>query len=225
MVAGYDAKINNHDGATFSFVGINAGLMVAGHDAELNNYNGGTFNLLGVNGNLLVAHDNATINNYNGGTINMIGLNNITLVATNGTASVNNYDGGRINMVGINSVFLSGSEVNNSSNNDFSNVNCLDDPSVAGICVTKIGVWSGIAGSQLEFNNSGGLVSMINGSSTTLFDATGAVVPTFGTLLGDLTIINGNFNASGNSQLGIDARLGGPGADFLIGPAGDHQPQ
>ena len=51
--------------------------------------------------------------------------------------------------------------------------------------------------------------------------AGGPTVPGFNTFLGDLTVINGNFNGGpGTSQLGVDAVFGGPGtnsaSDLLV---------
>ncbi len=152
----------------------------AGGDAVINNSRGGTIDMLGGN-TVLVVGDNATVNNNGGGQIQLSGLSVVTLTATD-----------------VNGV----SAINNSANNGFSNDNC---GALNGICVNGIATFTGV-GSQLQFNNSGGVLSMLNGYNGY---GSGVFTPNWGTEQGDLTTINGNFNGTSTSQIGVDARLGG----------------
>jgi hypothetical protein len=183
MVAGDDATINNYDGATFNLVGINGNLMFAQDNVSINNYNGASFNMYGLNGSLLVAQTgNATINNYNGGSINLWGGNIISLVANSGDATINNYNGGSINMLGVNAITLTAANGSEVFNNE------------ANGTVFNDGIGTIAGSTNLQFNNSG-LVTEIDGHT------------------GDILYIDpATFNASGNSQLGVDAYLGAPGS-------------
>ena len=209
--AGQDATITNQRGAQFNLTGLTGTFMTAGRDATLTNARGGNFTLTGTNVLTMNAGRDATIDNKTGGSIVLDGVNTIALNANlalgGGSATINNSTGAQIVTYGVANFLLSGSEINNSSNGGDNNQVCTSLP---GICVNGLATFSGTGGSQLEFNNAGGLLSMINGWSGF---GTGGTTTGYGTYIGDVTVINGNFNASGNSQLAIDARLGGPGLD------------
>ena len=205
--AGQDATITNQRGADLYLAGLTGTFITAGRDATITNERGGNIYLEGVNLLAINADRDATIDNKTGGSIVLEGFNTIALNAGLGGSTINNSTGAQIVTYGVANFLLSGSEINNSSNGGDNNQVC---DSLPGICVNGLATFSGTGGSQLQFNNSGGLVSMINGWSG--YD-TGLVAMGYGTYIGDVTVINGNFNASGTSQLAIDARLGGPGLD------------
>ncbi len=224
MSAGRDALIENFNGGEFNLIGGGIGnLIVAGRDARIDNSFGGQVNLAGITGSLMIAGTaggggNAILNNYSNGEVNFLGGNVLSMIAPD-AAIVNNNDVSRMNFVGLNALTIDGgllSEFNNTANlNGNNNADCIAN-GLAGVCVTGVAAISGgLLGAPLNFNNAGGLVSMINGSSTVVTDAaaffglTGLVYPSYGTGVGDITVIGGNFNGSGNSQLGVDTFVAG----------------
>lgn len=225
---------------------INGDMAVASTfgTVTLNNNAGGvwnteTLNFFGALGNVTI-NNAGVINNFGAtGTFSALNLatpsieafglaltgGTVNILLSGDTATINNAGRLQVGNPGVPSAaaFHLGAAnagvVNNTGNQANSNASCN---TLNGICVNGTALFTGeiipgfaVINTPLTFNNAGGLVSMINGIS----NYGGPVTPFYNTGLGDVTVINGNFNATGNSQLGVDAFLAGPtnsAADLLI---------
>ena len=140
-------------------------------------------------------------------------------MAAGRNATFNNSAGATVGLTGLSAITINGidsSTFNNSSNQGNDNGSDCTANSAGGVCVTGVAaILGGPLGAPLEFNNQGGLVSMINGTSNVATDAaaflglTGLAYPQYNTGIGDVTVIGGNFNATGNSQVGVDVFVKG----------------
>lgn len=157
----------------------------------------------------LTVSQNNEVNNLDGGVWNTSLLNTL---ATSGDNTINNEEGGTVNSLGLSTFLFLGDE------NTVNNTGIFN--------VTNSGAFTGFTSfvGLDNFNNADGLLNMSNGISDYDIAALDLLSGPYGNGVGDVTFMTGNFNGGAGSELGIDAFLGGPGADsssdlLLVGEA------
>ncbi len=180
----------NSDDAGGEITGTVSALALNGQDNRFRNVNGGVWNTAGLS--FFTTGGDNLVDNGDGSTINigddLLDLSLITFTAGNENV-IDNRSGATINSTGINTLaFIDhhGSEVDNSGV----------------LNVTGLTTFLGLD----DFYNDDGLVDMQNGVSEYL----PLEIPYYNTGVGDVMITTGNFDGDGDSELAIDAWLGGP---------------